>query len=124
MNPNRQIHLIAIMVMGTAILGIVLFHLDYASVSAPAKLWTFVRSGGAFPLAACLAGLKLVLAVLVAGHYLAMIRRVMLIKREISCVTDWELANGPVLHLVLEAGFSMVMFAVNVVQKPVSASLS
>ena len=122
-NSNRQNHALVILTIGTAILGIGLFQVDFASGNVLSKLWTYISSNGSFPVSAYLAIMKLILVVIVAGHYFAMFLHVMRIMRQTSYVTGRQLTNGPLFHLGVEIWFLVTIFAVDVVQKSVSVSL-
>ena len=123
MNSNRQNHALVILTIGTAILGVGLFQVDFSVGNVLSNLWTYIRSNGSFPVAAYLAIMKLILVGIVAGHYFAMFLHVMRIMRQTNYVTGRQLANGPLFHLGIEVWFLMTIFAIDVVQKSVSVSL-
>ena len=76
-NSTRQNQALVILTIGTAILGVGLFQVDFPTVSAYSSLWAYIRSNGPFPIVDFIAAMKPILSVVVIGHYSAMFVHVM-----------------------------------------------
>ena len=118
-NSNRQNQALVILTIGTAILGVGIFRVDFSISDTIPNLWQYVRGNISFPVADLLAILKLLLVGMVVGQYFAMFLNVMRIMRQTGYVSGRQLTNGPLFHLGAEIWFLMIIFAIDVVQKSV-----
>ena len=94
-NTNRQNQALVILTIGTAILGVGLFQVDYSVGNAFLDLWAYVSFNGEFSVADVFAVMKLVPAGLVAGHYFVMFLHVMRIMRQTDYIPEasWLMAH-------------------------------
>ena len=121
-NTNRQNQALVILTIGTAILGVGLFQVDFSVGNAFFDLWGYVRSNESFSLVDFFAVVKLILVGTVSGNYFVMFRHVMRIMRETDDIPGSQLANGPLRHLGIEIWFLMFIFVIDVFQKSAIAS--
>ena len=121
-NSNRQNQALVILTIGTAILGVGLFQVDFAIGDAISNLREYIRTNKSFPVADFLTILKLVPAGIVVGHYFALFLHVMRIMRQTSYVSGSQLSNGPLYNLGLEIWFLIIIFVIDVVQKSAPVS--
>ena len=121
-NSNRQNQALVILTIGTAILGVVIFQVDFSAGNAFSALWKYVRLSITFPIAEYIAVMKLIVVGIVAVHYFMIFRHVMRIMSQTSYITGRQLVNGPMHHLGVEIWFLMAIFALDVVQKSLSVS--
>ena len=121
-NTNRQNQALVILTIGTAVLGVGLFQVDFSFGNAFFNLWAYVRFNESFSVVDIFAVMKLIPAGLVAGHYFAMFRHVMRIMRETDYVPGSRLANGPLRHLGIEIWFFITIFVIDVFQQSAIAS--
>ncbi len=121
-NTNRQNQALAILTIGTAVLGAGLFEVDFSAQGALSNLWEYIFIAGSFPFDAYLATMKLILLGIAVGHYFAMLRHVMRIMRQPSYVTRRQLANGPLFHFGAEMWFVVIIFALDVVKNSLSVN--
>ena len=84
-NSNRQNQALAILTIGTAILGVGIFEIDFPIGNAFSDLRVYISSSdGSFPVVGFFAVVKLVLVGIVAGNYFVMFLHVMRIMRQID----------------------------------------
>ena len=121
-NSNRQNQALAILTIGTAILGVGIFEIDFPIGNAFSDLWVYISSNGPFPVVGFFAIVKLVLVGIVAGNYFVMFLHVMRIMRDTSYVSGTQLTNGPLRHLGIEIWFFITVFVVDVFQRSATAS--
>lgn len=121
-NTNRQNQALVILTIGTAILGVGLFQVEFSVGNAFLDLWAYIRSDGSLSVADVFSVMKLVPAGLVAGHYFVMFRHVMRIMRQTDYVPGSQLANGPLRHLGIEIWFFITIFVIDVFQKSATTS--
>ena len=121
-NSNRQNQALAILTIGTAILGVGIFEIDFPIGNAFSSLWLYIRYNVSIPVVDLFAIVKLVLVGIVAGNYFVMFLHVMQIMRQTDYVTGSQLANGPLRHLGIEIWFFITIFVIDVFQKSATAS--
>lgn len=118
-NSNRQNQALVILTIGTAILGVGIFQVDFSIGDAISNLREYIRTNNSFPVSDLLAILKLLLVGMVIGQYFAMLRNIMRIMRLTSYITGRQLANGPLYNLGVEIWFLVFIFVIDVLQKSV-----
>ena len=121
-NSNRQNQALVILTIGTAILGVGIFQVDFSIGDVISNLREYIRTNNSFLVADLLAILKLLLVGMVIGQYFAMFLNVMRIMRQTSYITGRQLANGPLRHLVVEIWFLVIIFIIDVFQKSAPVS--
>ena len=121
-NTNRQNQALVILTIGTAVLGVGLFQVDFSVGNAFFDLSAYVRFNESFSVADFFAIIKLVPAGLVVGHYFTMFRHVIRIMRDNDDIPGSQLANGPLRHLGIEIWFLIMIFVIDVAQKSAIAS--
>ena len=121
-NSNRQNQALVILTIGTAILGVGIFQVDFSIGDPISSFREYLRSGTNYSVADYLAILKLVPVGVVVVHYFAMFRHVMRIMRQTGYVTGSQLTNGPLYNLGVEIWFLMVIFVIDVFQKSANVS--
>ena len=121
-NSNRQNQALVILTIGTAILGVGIFQVDFSFGDAISNLWGYIRTDKSLPVADFLAILKLILVGIVAGNYFAMFLHVRRIMHQTSYVSGSQLTNGPLYNLGWEIWSLVIIFAVDVVQKSATVS--
>ena len=105
------------MTIGTAILGVGIFQVDFSIGDAISNYREYLRTETTYPVADFLAILKLVPVGVVVFHYFAMFLHVMRIMRQTSYVSGSQSANGPLYNLGVEIWFLKIIFVIDVVQK-------
>ena len=121
-NSNRQNQALAILTIGTAILGVGIFEIDFPIGNAFSNLWVYVHSNESFPVVDFFAVVKLVLVGIVAGNYFVIFLHAMRIMRQTDYVPGSQLANGPLRHLGIEIWFFITIFVIDVFQKSATTS--